>query len=45
MSEDVRALKDALEKAKHTKEHVKANSNRYLSKISENFELMPKFTL
>ena len=29
MSEDVRALKDALEKPKHTKEHINENSNRY----------------
>ena len=29
MSEDVRALKDVLEKPKHTKEHINENSNRY----------------
>ena len=34
MSEDVRALKDALEKPKHTKEHINENSNRY---FVENF--------
>ena len=34
MSEDVKALKDALEKPKHTKEHINENSNRY---FVENF--------
>ena len=29
MSEDARALKDALEKPKNTKEHINENSNRY----------------
>ena len=45
MNEDVRAFKYALEKPKHTKEHIKKDSIRYFVEKFENYELMPKFKL
>ena len=42
MNEDVRAFQYALEKPKHTKEHIKKDSIRY---FVEKFELKPKFKL
>ena len=36
MKEDVRALKDAKEKPKHTKEYIKKNSNRYFDETFRN---------
>ena len=44
-NEDVRAFKYALEKPKHTKEHIKKDSIRYFVEKFENYELMPKFKL
>ena len=45
MNEDVRAFKYALEKPKHTKEHIKKDSIRYFVEKLENYELKPKFKL
>ena len=42
MNEDVRAFQYALEKPKHTKEHIKKDSIKY---FVEKFELKPKFKL
>ena len=45
MNKDVRAFKYALEKAKHTEEHIKKDSIRYFVEKFENYELKPKFKL
>ena len=44
MKEDVRVLKDALEKPKHKKEHIKKASNRYFVETFRNFELKPNLS-